>query len=117
MNAVWIDEYDFRCDKCYKAPGCPKCDAPLYKFGNDFKCVACGKALKVTDPDMKKWFTEREEVKTEFKDCPKIPLKDGRSMGCGGKKCVETHYRRNPVTLEWEVTDGRCMKCELSFIV
>lgn len=120
MKAVWVIDYDFRADKCYNAPGCPECREPIGRMFGDGKyyCFSCGEEVEVTDSEMIEWLNIREETKTEYMDCPKITTIDGNhTSGCGGEKCVETHYRRNPVTLEWEVMGGHCSKCGMRFIV
>lgn len=115
MRATWILEYDFRTDKCYKRPGCPECEEPIGKDDDGkYRCYSCGAEIS-PDKHMLKWFKKREETKTEIEDC--IKCKKEPVMGCGGKKCVEVHYRRNPVTLQWEVASGKCKQCGRMFIV
>lgn len=118
MKAVWVIDYDYRKDKCYNAPGCPECREPIgmYEDGK-YHCFSCGEEVEVADEEMIKWFNVRSETKIEYEDCPKITYKGKVTSGCDGKKCVETHYRRNPVTLEWEVMGGHCSKCGMRFIV
>lgn len=120
MKAIWGSDYDMHTDKCYECPCCPKCKEPIFLHGDKYYCVSCGKEVEPTE-EMFIWLSERAEEKTEMEDCfPKeIELKDGTKikMGCGEKKCVEVHYRRNPVTLEWETMGGKCTKCGMSFIV
>ena len=110
LIAKWVLEYDMHTDKCYKHPGCPKCDMPIYKDKEDglYHCLSCGEEVFMEDPRMIKWMQEREETKTEYEDC---------FLGCGGEKCVKVHYRRNPVTMEWQQAYGECEKCGLRFIV
>jgi len=110
MNAAWVTDYDMAEDKCYKAPGCPTCREPiaLYEDGK-YRCLSCGKVVKPSE-EMLKWFADREGRKTEIQDCPKI-------IGCGGKKCVEVVYRKNPITLKWEAAGGMCKRCGMKFIV
>ena len=123
LKAIWGMDYDMREDKCYKRPVCPICEEPFGKIydDNEYHCFSCGRIIEVDDPDMKKWIEDREEKKTEIEDCfpETVDLKNGEvmKMGCGGKKCMEVHYRRNPVTLEWEQMGGRCTKCGMRFIV
>lgn len=106
LKAVWITDYDHRTDKLYKRPGCPECQAPVGSLGGKIRCYSCGKEYEL-DNNMKSWTDKRQTTKTEWLDC----------IGCGGKKCVETIYTRNPVTLEWQVTYGKCIKCGAEFIV
>ena len=113
LKAIWIDEYDFHTDELYKAPGCPVCKEPAFRHEDGrFYCVSCGEQVELDD-DMLNWYAVREEIKIEMRDCIKLSDK----FGCDGKKCVETHLRRNPVTLEWETAGGKCLKCGMRFIV
>ena len=119
MKAAWITDYDLHTDKCFKRPGCPECYAPIGKDSDGkYYCFSCGKDFEVEDPEMLKWFEERSETKIVMEDCPKITTKDGTHIsGCGGKKCVRTLYRKNPVSLKWEVMRGACEQCGMRFIV
>ena len=122
FKAIWGTDYDMHEDKCYKCPACPECREPVFLYeDNKYHCVSCGKVVEVKDPKMLKWFEEREGTKIEMEDCfsEEVELKNGQKikMGCGGKKCVEVHYRKNPVTLEWETMGGHCTKCDMKFIV
>ena len=117
MNAVWTIDYDYRTDKIYKAPGCPKCEEPIVKNGDIYRCFSCGRPVEVKDDDMKAWLAVREEIKTEMRDCPKINLRSGETIGCGCTHCVETRYTRNPVTLEWQPQAGKCDQCGLQYLV
>lgn len=123
LKAVWGNDYDWRTDKCYKAPLCPLCYAPFGKIAddNEYHCFSCGRIIEVNDPDMKKWIEDRKEKKVEMEDCfpNEVKMKDGETikMGCGGKKCVKVTYHRNPVTLKWEQMGGQCTKCGMRFIV
>ena len=111
MKAKWGIDYDMHEDKCYKCPACPECGEPVYLYDdNNYHCVSCGIIVEI-DEEMKGWFAKRSETKIEMGDC----FPDG--MGCGGKNCVEIHYRRNPVTLEWQTAFGHCTKCDMKFIV
>lgn len=105
-QAVWITEYDYITDKLYKCPGCPDCKEQIGRFRNVYKCYNCGTAVNVDDKAMKEWFYRQEEIKTEYGDC-----------ACGGKNCVTIHYRRNPVTLEWQISCSKCKKCGITVIV
>ena len=117
MNAVWLIDYDYRADKCYDCPCCPECQHPIWKHEDGtYRCPSCGEVIHVTD-EMREWFKVREETKTGYLDCLKLTLPDGMTLGCGGKNCVETHYRRNPVTLEWQTCWGKCVICGNRFIV
>ncbi len=117
MNAVWGMDYDHITDKCYNRPVCPECDAPVVRFeSGQYKCISCRNPVMVTNLEMLKWLADREEEKVEMQDCPKIEA-EGCSYGCGGKACVETHYVRNAVTLEWQVAWGECRNCGMRFIV
>ena len=118
MNAIWYDDYDSRTDKLYKRPCCPECKAPIGKFlDGKYRCYSCGEIITVADEKMKNWLKLREETKVEFLNCHVLKLPDGGQIGCGGKKCVETHYNKNPVTLEWQTTHGKCKKCGQTFMV
>ena len=75
------------------------------------KSIAKGIRLPKGHGRLIEWFKVREETKTEIEDC--FPEEMG---GCGGKKCMEVRYIRNPVTLEWQTAGGKC-KCGMSFIV
>ncbi len=122
MDAVWVSDYDMHEDKCYDCPGCPECKEPIGKYEDEqYRCFSCGKVVEVTDPEMQKWFFDRSGTKTEMEDCfpSEIKMKNGEimRMGCGGKKCVEVHYYKNPVTLKWQVAGGHCTKCNMKFMV
>jgi len=106
MKARWIDEYDMHTDSIYKCPGCEKCYAPVFPEVDRYLCVSCGEEVDVTDPEMIKYFEDRAGTKTEMRLC----------INCG-EKTLETHYHRNPVTLEWEAMWGECKKCGMRFIV
>lgn len=113
LKGIWVNEYDFHTDKMYKCPGCPECREPAFRHEDGlFYCASCGIDIEFDD-EMLKWYADREEIKIEMRDC--IKLSD--TIGCGGKKCMETHYRRNPVTMEWETAGGRCLNCGTRFIV
>jgi hypothetical protein len=116
MKAIWGLDYDYRTDKCYKRPMCPECDAPILKDGDEYKCISCGQPAEV-EPFMIVWIENRNETKVTMEDCHQFNLPDGGKIGCGGKACVETHYVRNPVTLEWQTAWGQCSKCGKRFIV
>ena len=117
MNAVWLTDYDWRTDKNYDCPCCPECQEPIWKHEDgQYRCLSCGEVISI-DEKMQEWFKAREETKTEYLDCPKITLDNGMSRGCNGKNCVETHYMRNPVTLEWQTCGGKCVICGYQFIV
>jgi len=119
MNAIWGLDYDMHNDKCYKRPCCPECGEPIFKYGDGtYHCVNCHQVVKIKDEEMKKWLEIREETKIELEDCPKITTKDGRHLsGCGGKKCMEIHYVRNPISLKWQQAYGECRNCGTRFIV
>lgn len=109
LKAVWGTDYDMHTDRCYSRPCCPICKEPIFMYEDEnYHCVSCEEIVEVDDPEMIKWFKDRSETKTEYEDC---------ICGCGGKGTVETHYRRNPVTLKWQVTGGKCSKCGMRFIV
>ena len=117
MKAIWGMDYDYRTDRCYNRPMCPECDAPVIRFEDgNYKCVSCKRKIHITDPEMLKWLSEREETKVEMHDCPRIKLDNG-VYGCGEKACVETHFIRNNVTLEWQIAWGECKRCGMRFIV
>lgn len=108
MEAIWVDDYDWRSDKIYKAVGCPSCKEALLIDDDKYWCPSCGEHVEVVDKDMVEWFDKRKETKTEYSDC---------FLGCGGKGTVETHYMRNPNTLKWQVMGGVCKQCGQRFIV
>lgn len=117
-KAIWGQDYDYRQDKIYMCPVCPDCKEAIHKCEDrKYHCFDCGEVVEVDDPEMIKWLREREEVRTEFRDCPRFVLDDGTVIGCGGKRTVETHLMRNPVTLEWQVMGVQCTKCGSRFIV
>lgn len=117
MKPTWILDYDMHTDKCYNRPGCPECDAPVGKYEDGkYRCYSCGKEAEITDPDMIKWFQDREGEKVEYEDCPQYEI-EGTIYGCGGKGTTETHYYKNPVTLKWQVGWGQCNRCGKRFIV
>lgn len=109
LVAVWGSDYDAHEDECYDRPVCPECKEPFSL--ETLRCFSCGRAISVDDPAMVKWIDDRKGSKVEMEDCWNEPL------GCGGKACVETHYLKNPVTLEWRVAWGVCNKCGRRFIV
>lgn len=118
LIAVWGDDYDGHADKIYRRPVCPECKEPFGIHDPDHRCFNCGRKITVTDPEMLKWLDERSESKVVMEDDPVFTTKDGKVLGgCGGKKCVETHYRINPATKKWEVAWGQCTKCGMRFIV
>ena len=109
MKAKWIQDYDMRTDRIYARPGCPKCDAPIGREEDGtYLCYSCGKEVKVDDADMLRWFALRRATRTELED---------DALGCGGKKCMETVYVRNPVTMKWQPAYGKCKQCGAKFIV
>ena len=109
MKADWFKDYDYRADKNYDRPGCPECLEQIVSGeSGEYLCLSCGKKVEVSDPDMIEWFKARGETKTEKRDC---------SYGCGGKDCMEIHYTRNPATMEWQTSRGRCRNCGFGFIV
>lgn len=108
MNAVWITDYDYSTDKCFKRPGCPECKEPVLKDEDGlYYCVSCGKAVDVTDEKKKAWFEKRAVKKIEYWAC----------IGCGGEKTMEVHFRKNPANLKWQPAYGRCIKCGARWIV
>ena len=108
MEAIWGLDYDLATDKCYNRPCCPECEAPVWKEDDGkYRCVSCGDEIDVTDPDMIRWIDDRNVSKVEVEDC----------FVCHGKQCVETHYRKNHITLEWQAAWGKCNNCGSRFIV
>lgn len=105
MKAEWITEYDFRTDSCYQCPGCPECQAPVGSLDGKIRCYSCGKEYELDD-DMKSWREKRQTTATEMQIC----------FRCS-KKSMKTVQVRNPVTLEWQVAYGKCLKCGAEFIV
>lgn len=107
MKAEWIVEYDLQTDSTYRCPGCVKCYAPVFKMTDGkYRCVSCRERAELDD-EMKAFLEEREETKVEMSGC----------ISCGGKMCVEIHYRKNPVTMKWQVAYGGCRACGSRFIV
>ena len=108
MKADWYREYDYRADKYYDRPGCPECLERIVKDeAGEYHCQYCGKKVEVTDK-MIEWLRTREETKTEKHKC---------TFGCGGEDCLEVQYVRNPATMEWQASGGKCRKCGFGFIV
>lgn len=106
MKAIWDIDYDMQQDKCYDRPCCPECHAPIGKYEDGlYHCFSCGEVVDI-EPDMIKWFADREQTKTETMHC----------MKCG-KKSMKTHYMKNPITLEWQTMGGQCSECGMWFIV
>lgn len=120
MKAEWIVEYDLQTDSTYLCPGCVKCYAPVFKMTDGkYRCVSCRERAELDD-EMKAFLEERAETKVEMEDCTKFEWDDKQghhSTGCGGKGCVEVHYCRNPVTMEWQTAFGECTVCGSRFIV
>ena len=125
MKAEWGLDYDFREDKCFKRPSCPKCNmehgcVPIFRTDDKYTCINCGEEFEL-DPDMKEWIDVRSETKTEYTDC--MPDKevdiDGKKikLGCGGKGTVESHYMRNEITLKWQLMGSVCKQCGQRIIV
>lgn len=119
-KAEWHLDYDMHNDACFDRPQCPECIAPIYEYSqNEFKCISCGELMELDD-SMKEWIRSRAGEKVVMEDCPDCEFEfKGKKikMGCGGKACVETHYVKNKVTLEWQTAFGKCSKCGRSFIV
>lgn len=115
-KAAWSINYDRHTDQCYECPCCDDCKEPVIKDGDNYICIECGEVVNVDDK-MREWLKIHEEIKVEYRDClPKIKI-DGFELGCGGKNCVEANYRRNPVTLEWQLMWSRCKQCDRRIIV
>ncbi len=107
-RAIWTKNYDIHEDQMYDCPGCPDCEAPLDKYQEgEYLCEACGNHVKVDNPEMIKWFTDREGSKVEWGDC----------ILCGEKGTLKNLYAKNPVTLKWQVISARCTKCGAKMIV
>ena len=123
MKAIWATDYDCRTDQTFNRPSCPECRVPIGKDEDGkYYCFSCGKEVDVSDRKIKKWFAKREKTKVKIKDHPIIKGRDvisGKEItyGCGGKKCFEEHYRRNKVTLKWEVGWAECRECGAKIIV
>ncbi len=119
-KAVWAIDYLMHNDKCFDRPSCPDCKEPIFKNEDGkYHCICCS---KVVTPDEKQleWLKLREERKVEIQDCPEHEFEfkgEKIKMGCGGKDCVEVHFRRNPITLEWQTAWGVCNNCGKRFIV
>ena len=119
-KAEWLTDYDMHNDKCFLRPQCPECYAPVHEYGQDeFRCISCHELIELDD-EMKEWVRKRAGEKVTMEDCPDYEIEfDGKKhkMGCGGKKCVETHYIKNEITLEWQTAWGLCKNCGRAFIV
>lgn len=114
MKAIWGEDYDFLMDRSYRCPVCPECEEPVGKMKDGkYHCFSCGEEVDI-DPKMAEWFAEREGEKVEMLDCP--VSKYGVRLGCGGKGCVETHYRKNKVTREWYKAWSVCKVCGIRTI-
>lgn len=109
-KAIWTMDYDIREDTMYDHPGCPDCETPIKKYKDEFLCVSCGNRVKVEDPEMIKWFADRDGSRTENWDCT-IP------HGCGHKGTLEVTYEKNPVTLKWQIMGGKCKHCGIRLVV
>lgn len=105
-KAVWAEQYDWRSDKIYSRPCCPNCEEPIIYSKYQYVCMLCEEPVKVDDK-MKEYINKVSEVKIGWQNC----------FICGKKKCVETYYHRNPVTMEWQTSHGKCLKCGCRFIV
>ena len=105
-KAVWLEHYDWRSDKIYSRPCCPDCEEPIIYSKYQYVCMFCEEPVQVDD-QMKEYISKVSEVKINWQNCPK----------CGKKKCVETYYHRNPVTMEWQTEHGKCTECGCRFIV
>ena len=109
MKATWGADYDYRTDKMFKRPCCPACYVPIEKEEDGkYRCFSCNEVVEVTDPEMVKWFADREGEKVEMRDC---------IFGCGGKGTVEAHLYKNDVTLEWKFSWSVCSKCGARIMV
>lgn len=117
MKAVWSMDYDYHTDETYNRPSCPECQAPVGKEDDGkFYCYSCGGEVIVEDADMLQWLTEMDEERVEMRDCPRFEV-DGMTFGCGGIKCRETHYHRNPVSRKWQTAWSQCKNCGARTIV
>lgn len=118
MFAIWGIEHDHREDKYYDCPTCRVCMAPIYKDGEEYRCVSCQELFEVDD-EMREWIDARNETKVETGDCPVAKSKRGDvwTSGCGGVGTMKIVYVRNPVTMKWEVHHGECQQCGLRFMV
>ncbi len=105
-KAEWLEQYDWRSDKIYLRPCCPDCEEPIIYSEGQYVCKLCEDPVQVDD-QMKEYINKVSEVKIDWRNCPK----------CGKKKCVETYYHRNPVTMEWQTAHGKCAECGCRFFV
>lgn len=105
-KAVWLEQYDWRSDKIYSRPCCPNCEEPIIYSKYQYVCMLCEEPVQVDD-QMKEYINKASEVKIDWQNC----------LECGIKNCVETYYHRNPATMEWEATHGRCKECGCRFMV
>ena len=119
-KAVWATDYDMHTDSCFQRPCCPECRDPLFlREDGKFHCINCGKAA-MPDSQMIAWMEKRRETKVEMQDCPDYEFEfKGKKikMGCGGKDCVEVHFVRNDVTLDWQYAWSICKNCGIRTIV
>ena len=106
MRAEWIEDYDLATDSLFSRPGCPECYAPVGLEDGRYLCYSCGEEFEIDD-EMVAWFEIREGEKLVKEEC----------FECHGENTMETHYSKNPVTLEWQAMGGRCKKCGIRFIV
>ena len=100
---VWEIDYDFRKDKCFRRPMHKECDLPVVLDEGKYICIGCGQEMKL-EPDMIEWISNRAGIKVEHSECM-----------CGG--VLESHYMKNPLTLEWQLCGRECKNCGLKIIV
>ena len=126
MKAKWGLDYDYINDECFKRPSCPKCAEEygcvpvLPNDKGEYRCINCQEIVEL-DEKQKQWIDDRCGAKVEIEDClsDKEVECDGKKirLGCGGKKCVESTYFKNDVTLKWQLATSVCKNCGRRIIV
>ena len=107
MEAIWGTDYDPSTDTLYRRPMCPECMVGIAEAEDgEYHCFSCNEIVYVTDQEMKEWFSLRDQTMTRMGNC----------LRCGQKDSMERHYRKNPVTLDWQMAYGKCKYCGTSFI-
>lgn len=105
IKATWEMDYDYRTDKCYKAPMHKECDAPIVLNEGLYLCIGCGKEAEIDDK-MKQWIDERHGTRTETQTC----------VNCKNNT-MKIYYYKNHANKKWQVGSGECTSCGMRFIV